>query len=195
MRIILLALLLTLGSSAQAFAQITSGARAGVSFAKVTFEPGGAVSADSHLGPTGGVFMTLPLPGPIAVQPEVLYVAKGTSLDLGGIASAYVVDYLEVPLLARYELPRGLYVAAGPSVAYRLRARHRIEFDGSTEAVDLADAVKTVDLGIVGALGLQVGRWVADARYTHGLADIDADTTDDVRMKNRAFAVTAGIRF
>lgn len=194
MRPALLALLFTLAVAAPATAQMTYGARVGVNFSDVSFDADEAVPTSGRTGFLAGVFVTIPL-GWLTVQPEALYTVKGASLDIGGFTSDYIVDYLEVPVLARLRLPRNLYAVAGPSMAFRLRARSRTAFGGSTEEFDLDEDVESFDLGIVGGVGIDVGRWVVDARYTHGLSDIDTDTSDDVRARNRVVSLSAGIRF
>ncbi|MEX1128969.1 MAG: porin family protein [Vicinamibacterales bacterium] len=194
MRLTVLALLLTLAGVAPAAAQISYGAKVGVNFADVSFDADEDVPTSGRTGLLAGVFVTIPL-GWLTVQPEAIYTVKGTSLDIGGVTSDYIVDYVEVPVLARLRLLRNAYVVAGPSMAFRLRARNRIAFGGSTEEFDLEDDVESFDMGIVGGVGLEAGRWVVDARYTHGLSDLDTDSSDDVRMRNRVFSVSAGIRF
>jgi predicted small metal-binding protein len=42
---------------------------------------------------------------------------------------------------------------------------------------------------------MEFRRVVVDARYTHGLTDIDKDTSDDVKVANRAVSVTVGFKF
>ena len=51
------------------------------------------------------------------------------------------------------------------------------------------------DLGLVAGAGLEFGRFVIDGRYTWGLSNINKDESEDVKIKNRVFAVMAGIRF
>ena len=194
MRPAVLALLFTLAGAAPAAAQITYGARVGINFADVSFDAGEDVPTSGRKGLLAGVFVTIPL-GWLTVQPEAIYTVKGTSLDIDGVTSDYIVDYVEVPVLARLRLPRNAYAVAGPSMAFRLRARNRIPFGGSTEEFDLEDDVESFDLGIVGGVGLDAGRWVLDARYTHGLSDVDTDTSDAVRARNRVVSLSAGIRF
>jgi hypothetical protein len=194
MRLTVLALLFTLAGAAPAVAQMTYGARVGVNFADISFDADEDVPTSGRTGLLAGVFVTIPL-GWLTVQPEAIYTVKGTSLDPAGFTTDYLVDYVEVPVLARVRLPRNAYAVAGPAMAFRLRARSRTAFAGSTEEFDLDEDVESFDLGIVGGVGLDVGRWVVDARYTHGLSDIDADTSDGVRARNRVLSLSAGIRF
>jgi hypothetical protein len=61
--------------------------------------------------------------------------------------------------------------------------------------MDLGDSVKGYDVGVVGAVGARFGRFVVDGRYTHGLTDIDSDTSDETTVRNRAITISAGIGF
>jgi hypothetical protein len=194
MRLLPAALVLILMFGSSASAQITYGAKAGVNFANVSFADED-VPSSSRIGLLAGAFATVPLTGWLSVQPEAIYTVKGASIDIFDIESDYIVDYLEVPVLARVPIQRRVYLAVGPSIAFRIRARSRTSFGGSTEEVNIADDVESLDIGVVGAAGLEMGRWVFDGRYTHGFSDTDADTSDNVKIRNRVFSVSAGFRF
>jgi hypothetical protein len=194
MRLLPAALVLIVMFASSASAQITYGAKAGVNFANVSFA-GDDVPSSSRIGLLAGAFATVPLTGWLSVQPEAIYTVKGASIDIFDIESDYIVDYLEVPVLARVPIQRRVYLAVGPSIAFRIRARNRTSFGGSTEEVNIADDVESLDIGVVGAAGLEMGRWVFDGRYTHGFSDTDADTSDNVKIRNRVFSVSAGFRF
>lgn len=171
------------------------GVRGGTGFSTVQNEPGLAAGGFTQRhGLAAGAFFSWPL-GWFDLQPEALYVSKGASLDVQGIHSTLVLDYLEAPVLARWRFGARLYVAAGPAVSWRLRAASRTTFSGATEEIDLADSVKRYDAGVVGAVGIRFGRVVVDGRYTHGLMDIDGDTSDEVTVRNRAITISAGVGF
>ena len=194
MRSLVAALVLVLACASSAAAQITYGVKGGVNFANISFD-GDDVPSSSRIGVLAGAFATVPLTGWLSVQPEVIYTVKGASLDIFDIDSDYIVDYLEVPVLARVPVRSNLYVAAGPSIAFQVRARSRTSFAESTEEVDIGEEVESLDIGVVGAVGYQMGRWVFDGRYTHGLSDTDADTSDNVKIRNRVFSLSVGYRF
>ena len=47
----------------------------------------------------------------------------------------------------------------------------------------------------MGGVGVEFGRAVIEARYTHGLRHINTDDNgDEDRIKNRVFSVTVGFR-
>jgi hypothetical protein len=174
------------------------GVKGGLSIAtQHTSGDGGGPALDNRFGAVGGVFAILPLVSRLDLEVDGLYASKGAKLATQGIGSTLQVDYFEVPLLARYRLGGGhqFYVAAGPSLAVRLRARARTDFGGATEEIDVADQVESTDFGIAMGGGLTIRSIVIDGRYTLGRRDIDKDKTDTSRTFNRAIALTAGIRF
>lgn len=135
----------------------------------------------------------------IEVQPEVLYSMKGGKREDFGISSKLLLDYLEVPVLARLSRrargSRSWYVVGGPSFNYLLRARTRANFGSATEEIDIIDDVERFELAVIGGGGLEFTRVLIDARYTHGLSNIDKLATNGGKMTNRAVSVTAGIKF
>lgn len=196
---VLAILVFAAGGGAAAAQQRQFGVRGGATLATVSNQSSlGSTTFDVRSGLVAGGFVTAPLRW-VDLQPEVLYTSKGALLREGGVDSRLVLDYLELPILARRPIGRigamRLAVAAGPAFAVRLSARTRTSFGGATEDVDLRDEVERYDVGAVLAGALNVGAVVVDARYTHGFRDIDRDGSDAVAVRNRAVTISAGIRF
>ena len=111
------------------------------------------------------------------------------------------LDYVDVPVLARFSSPvsggTSFHVFAGPSFSFRVSAKAESSFEDEEESEDIDDDVERFDLGLVAGAGLEFGHFLIDGRYTWGLSNINKnkDETDDVKIKNRVFAVMAGIRF
>ncbi len=157
-----------------------------------------APSLGTRVGAVAGAFYTLPIGSWLGMQVEGLYVTKGSKVDEFNIASTVLIDYFEVPILARVRLGSGhthYYVAGGVAPAFRVRARVRTSFPGATEELDVSDQVERFDLGVAGGGGIVIGPFSIDGRYTFGVRDIDADKTDSSRTKNRALTLAAGFRF
>ena len=84
----------------------------------------------------------------------------------------------------------------GAAPAFKLSARASSEFFGEEGSRDAGRDIEPFDLGLVGGLGVQFGRALIEARYTHGLLRINTDDNEpNDRLNNRAFSVTAGFRF
>ncbi len=163
----------------------------------------------SRLGFGGGVSLTIGLEGPVSLQPEILFAAKGTSLgtieltDGSGnpIGTADVVetlDYLEIPLLVRLALPAAgpasPYLVAGPAGGVRLSQKLALTGAGSG-STDL-DVAKSTDLGLALGGGLEMGRgrirWSLETRYTLGLTPATEDSYSD-NARNGDLLVMAGV--
>lgn len=175
------------------------GARGGVNFANTSASGEDTEALDWQLRGVAGGFVTWRVTSWLEFQPELLFAMKGAKTSAFDIESKLLLDYLEVPLLARktFGAPDAtqFYVAGGPSIGILVRARTRADFGSSTEELDVKDDVETLDLGIVIAGGVEFGSIVVDGRYTHGFSDIDKDTSDDVKITNRAVSLTVGIKF
>ncbi len=167
---------------------------------------------DTRVGFTGGAFLTYSLNRQFALQPELLYVSKGAEKDLFFVSAEWSMNYLEVPVLLKYDIvPDGklrpnLFI--GPAFALLLSSKVRF-IDLS---YDVADYMKSMDVGLVFGAGVDYKRITFDARYTLGLAGtIDAadkinDLTGeepgdtfyldgDPSVKNTVLSFMLGVRF
>lgn len=160
------------------FAQVQIGVRGGanVGFAsKPDFL--GSLTPDFHpsVGPTGALFLDIPLSDRVSFRPEIAYVQKGVSikegidLNLGGFSLplgatiAYQSQHLEIPLLFKINLTEGAvqpYLIVGPSVSYALDGRIRTRATAlfTTQPMDIdvnyGGMLNRWDFGAVGGLGL-----------------------------------------
>ncbi len=144
-----------------------------------------------------------------ALRFEPMFLRKGaetkaTENDVETI-SRLKMDYLELPLMARFSLGSEMskakpFLLAGPSVGFLLRAKSESEFADITTEADIKDELKNLDYGINfgGGLTLKAGNanLFVEGRYNLGLADVDDSANDngvDVHVKNRGLELFAGI--
>jgi hypothetical protein len=152
-------------------------------------------------GPVAGAWVRWPSGRRVSFQAEGLFSEKGSHWDFPGFASwEYRVRYVECPLLVRADFgapastPR-VFAVAGAAPAFKLSARTTAEFEGQTVTRDTPDEFYTFDAGLVGGVGLEIGRAQVEARYTHGLRHVNTDDNgDEDRVRNRVFSVTLGFR-
>jgi hypothetical protein len=190
------------GATSSAFAQgVSGGIKGGVNFSNITFdsEEGDDPQFDSRTGLVAGAFVTFPMADTFSVQPEVLYSVKGAKFTEEGIESTVRVDYVEIPVLARYSsAPSGnssFQVFAGPYVAFKTKAEATTEFDGEDFDEDLDEDVEDLDFGVVVGGGVEAGHFVVDLRYSWGLKNANAVESDQLTIKHKVFSIMAGIRF
>jgi hypothetical protein len=168
------------------------------------------LKAKNRTGTVFGANLTLPFGEKIALQPELLFINKGSQFEVGNLGTEDIrLDYLEVPLLLRYDVNRKNFFAphlyAGPSVGYRVGCN--VTFKNSELPVPTSDCKrndfdpKSVDYGAIvgggvdvnlGGLGLTGG-----ARYGIGLANIGNDNNSEFnsRVRNGTFTIYAGVLF
>ncbi len=175
--------ILFLGIQQTTYGQADFGLRAGVNFANYSDVDG---DPDSRTGLLIGAYLDIGIPmAPLSIQPEVTYNQKGA--ESGG--STIEVDYLEIPVLAKFSFapgPASPHIYAGPYAGFVLNS----EVNGT----DISDNTETDFGGIIGA-GLDINAAViklnVGARYGFGLVD----AFDGGQGKNSVFSVVAGISF
>lgn len=161
----------------------------------------------SRQGALTGVYMQLPLTGPLSLRPEILFALKGgrAQADVEGGGSIELdigLAYIEMPLLLRAGPRRGRFrpvVFGGPAPALQIGCDVQIA-DPNTPVRATCDetalpAFRSFDVGIVGGAGLEV-RWpqsalALEARYTTGLRSV----LNDVDVRNRSFGVVLSLTF
>ena len=166
---------------------IDGGAKVGVNFSSVS----GDIEADKNLRSAlviGG-FVTVPMVPALAFQPEVLYSMQGVKAEEFGEEATIEIDEVQIPLLLRIGGDAG-HVLVGPSIGFITRAK--LKADNFEQ--DFKDDLKSTDIGIVFGAGFGISHLLVEARYTHGMTNLnDDDSSDD--NKSRVFSVLVGVRF
>ena len=190
--IVILAVLVSFCGSAMAEG-ITFGAKAGATLSDFT---GDIENNESKLGFCGGLFMNYAITEVISIQPELLFVMKGTKHDQLE-NTAYRLSYFEVPALVKFSLPTEAafmpHLFLGPSLGFLIDAT--LEYTGVEN--DAKDLFKSVDYGAVVGTGFDYmigqGRLLLDARYSFSLADIvDEENEDEDELKNSGITIMVG---
>lgn len=182
------------------------GIKAGVNIANSSIDIDGGTPPDleSVTGLTAGVFVSVGF-GPIAIEPDILFTAKGYKYDTTvGAAALSVVNnfnYIEVPILLKWMIipagPVRPYLGAGPSIAFLMSAESKADLAGAETTQDVKDSLSSsdysavLDAGISFSLG--IAKVSADVRYSIGLADVDKTT--GVNTKNSVISILAGVAF
>lgn len=184
-------------------AQAQVGIKAGINGAVLD---GQNIDMDTRYKTTyhAGIFVRLPVIGPLSVQPEVLYSLQGSQFRSALANYDTKLHYLNVPVLARVKVGP-VFAEAGPQFGVLLGAREdgtlRISAADGYGPVDRsADSnYKKTDFALAAGAGIEVGNLILGARYTAGLNNIndvdDLNGANDPRLKNRVIQGYVGIRF
>jgi hypothetical protein len=182
------------------------GAEVGYSRADLTGEASNLV--EPRQGAITGVYLHLPVNPIVSVRPELLFSLRGgrTLVQLAGsddIADADIeLAYLEVPLLARLNLPRGRIrpvVFAGPSLALQIGCDVELQTDTLrtfTCSGDTLSQIREWDLAWVAGTAVEMHlprtTLAIQVRYTAGFRSVFEEPID---LRNRGMALLFGLTF
>ncbi len=172
---------------------INFGAKAGVNFATITGDD--VDSFDSRTAFHVGFVAEIVISDTFSFQPELLYSAQGSDYSDDEFGEGTVkVDYLNVPLMAKFYVGEGFSLEAGPQVGLLLSAKDVYD----DEEDDWKDITKGIDFGVNVGVGYKLeGGLNFGARYNLGLSDVndDPDSLGDSSYKNSVIQAYVGFFF
>lgn len=167
---------------------IKFGIKGGVNFATLT---GDTEDVKSRTAFHFGAVVEIPVSDMFSVQPELLYSGQGAKDDSSD--DELKLDYLNIPVMAKFYVAEGFSLEVGPQVGFLLSAKE--EFDGESE--DIKDFVKEIDFGVNFGVGYAMETGLNfGARYNLGLSDInDYGESFNDSIKNGVFQISIGYMF
>ncbi|AUC74941.1 PorT family protein [Olleya sp. Bg11-27] len=132
-----------------------------------------------------GGFAEFELNETISIQPELLYSRQGSE---AGNAIKVKVDYLVIPILAKYYLSEKFSIDAGPQFSFLVN--DKAEFNDSSIPDADTDA-SSFDFGLNVGFGYAITtNLLAQVRYNYGITTV-AENPD---IKNSVFQVSLGYK-
>lgn len=163
-----------------------------------------AESGNMKIGINAGVFLRIAMNDLISFQPEFIYTMKGGTLDYNDLVSGSVkfsANYLEVPLLAVFNITKNVNLQGGVYLASLSNVKVKNKGSLGTynfEALN-KDDFNTFDFGLAGGIGVDFDKLSAGLRYDFGLRSIGNKKTfggQTVRFpdaRNSAFQIYVGL--
>ena len=200
----MLLLIIVTTSNIFAWEMTGKGIKGGVNFATLS----GPDSEFYDLGPqryttfSVGGFIVYTKDDKINIQPEVYYCRKGVKYDEYGVEIIFKLDYIDIPVLATYELAENVRAFAGPSLGIYLGSNYEVLVDGvMEESGDLSEYadMSGIDFGLVIGGSFSMNKIIFDARYSFSLTTVvnqwyeEEDTT--VNVKNNLIQLLVGYEF
>lgn len=202
-KLILTAAIAVMGLGTTMAQEVKLGAKAGVNFAKLTGDD--LEDADGRTGFHLGVLAEIPINEKFAIQPELLYSQQGLQTktqELGvEFETKFILDYINIPVMAKYYLIDGLSVEAGPQLGFNVKAEAEIDVDAenaeNAASTDLSDEVETIDLGLGAGVAYQLPQGVFfQARYVFGITNVfDAEDLIGDDLTNSNLSLSVGYKF
>lgn len=191
--------------------KVKIGVKAGLNISSLTSDENELDSSDKT-GFTAGIMAEIPLAKNFSIQPEILYSQQGMKFSYSDVdvqnshyKSTIGLNYLNIPVMLKYYVVKGLSVQAGPQIGILLKASNKYQdnFLGyeNHETFNLSDYANGIDTAVNFGLGYQFkNKFYTDLRYTISYSDIFKDASANTYvvnsdMKNRVFQITVGYFF
>jgi Outer membrane protein beta-barrel domain len=197
--------MLVMGAAAQEQKTVTEnsisskfGIRAGVNLTNLYVDD--VDDENMKVGLNAGVYAKLPVTKGISIQPELNYSSKGAKLTYNNILQGkgeyrYNLNYIELPVLAVFNVGKNFNLHAGGYAAYLVDANIKdLNDDGTVQGIaDFnTDNFNRFDYGVVGGLGFDIQNVTLGARYNYGLNEIGEKGLSGQLTKN---SKNAGFNF
>ena len=194
---------------------VTFGAKLGLNVSSIT---GDVTDSKSLIGAQFGGFAEIKISDKFAVQPELLFSMQGAKSEYSDSDIDYSyseesktkLNYLNVPILAKYYVAEKFALLAGPQFGILMSAKEEYEFsenldgvtDSGSESIDAKEFYKSLALSFnLGASYSITENFFVDARYNLGLSSIVKDFKDEFgdstsfKINNNVFQFSIGYRF
>lgn len=190
--------------------KVKLGVKAGLNISSLNFYES-ELSSSSKTGFTAGLMVEIPVAKNFSLQPELLYSQQGTKTSFfdqdvtnSNFKGTIELNYLNIPLMLKYYVIKGLSLQAGPQIGLLLKANSKYQdnFLGyeNQESFNLKKYSSGIDTSINFGLGYQFkDKFYTDFRYNISYSNVfkdgDANYFINHDMKNRVFQITIGYFF
>ena len=172
--------------------RLAFGLKAGVNIANVS--QGGITTQSITSFHIGGVMEAL-YNDKIAIQPEIIYSVQGFDYMENGIERKFDLSYVNVPVMIKYYIFKGITIEAGPQIGFLNTAKLTMKTNDDSDTRDIKDGLRPNDLSFNLGFGFQMNSGLNfNARYSYGLTNI-ANRLADEKYKNRVIQFSVGYFF
>jgi hypothetical protein len=188
--------------------EVKYGAKAGLNLSNFA---GDLEGASTKAGFQIGGYAEIKISDKFAVQPELLFSAQGAKSKISytqlGISftekSTEKLNYLNIPVMAKYYATEKLYIEAGPQIGFLMSAKSDTETTGTlgttteitSESVDAKKYYNSTDFGLNFGFGYNFTENIgAGVRYTSGLSNISKDVPS-YKVNNTNIALSVAYTF
>jgi hypothetical protein len=167
-------------------AQTKIGLKGGLAFANAKYTAGtDSETYNSIATPNFGFTLDFKGSESFNIQSGLLYSGMGGKYVDGDYSSTINVNYLSIPVLAKFKLGSGFHGYAGPQLSFLLSAKDK--YSGGSD--DLKDELR--GSGVFGLFGLGYSlndKFGFYGEYSAGLSNIAKESTDGDKWRLNAFS-------
>lgn len=174
-KLIVAAIVLFMGTTA--FSQgVDFGIKVGANF--INFEDASQFS--NKTGFQAGIFGGIKFKGNFGVQADILYSQQGSKFR----RTAFKLDYVNVPIVVKYYLVRGLNLQAGPQFGF-------VVDDNVTKVLGSIYKAEKSDISGIAGAGYDFLGFRIDARYNFGINHV----VDGAKSRKSVYSLALGYSF
>ncbi len=185
-KLVLVTAIAVFGFSNSNAQDIQFGAKLGVNFSDINGDNAisdGPVTSFLNFG----VYAEMPINEKFSFQPELMYSVQGFGTG-SGEDELVSLHYLNLPLMGKYYVTKGLSIEAGPQIGFLLSAKDN--------DMDLKNSFKTLDFGVNLGLGYKLNNGLNfGARYNLGLSNINDFESSNAKFRNTTVQFIIGYSF
>lgn len=168
------------------------GVKAGANFSSVTGDD--INSSDGRTGFHAGLLAEVPFSKRFSIQPELNYSQQGFKIAESGLGKAkYNLDYIQVPVFAKFFLIKGLNLQAAPQIGFNINEEFDYDTDYGSGIIDTDDSeINEIDFSLLAGLEYKFDLGVfINTRYQYGLTKLQ----ENFDAQNSVFQVGVGYLF
>lgn len=164
-----------------------------------------SVTLSNVIGVNFGVFGEYKISNTFSIQPELLYSMQGGKANLSFMGQTLTetlsLNYLNVPVMAKYFATEKFSIQAGPQIGLLLAATEKIDSSITglpTSSTKNTSDYKTIDIGLNFGLGYDFTENISvSTRYNLGLNEIEKNdsTNSSSGSKNKVFSFGVEYKF
>lgn len=185
--------------------EVKFGVKAGLNLASISGDETEDLDGRTsfHIGGVAEIMIT----DKFSFQPELLYSAQGaksTYEDQFEKEEATIkLDYINLPLMAKYYVAEGFSIEAGPQIGFLMNAEADYDYIDKEDpqfsesgSEDIKDEIKGIDFGFNLGLGYKLESGLNfGARYNLGLSDLWDFDNGGIKNQNSVIQISVGYMF
>ena len=185
-RYLMIAAILCVGVSATANAAMSYGVNAGANWS--TFSGTPSDQTEAKVGFQFGGVLAQPMSDTLTMEYGLQYVQKGSKVK--GVDATTSVDYIQVPVLAKFAVMKNATLSVGGSLGFVVNAKSK--FNGVE--TDAKDRIQSTELSLLFGGSYQFTKNIeAGIQYNWGLTNLSE--TDSKGLQNRGLTVSGTYLF
>jgi opacity protein-like surface antigen len=177
------------------FNKLGFGIKGGMNYATVTkgdFDEGPDARTSFYVGAIAEIPI---IDDSFSIQPEVLYSRQGFERNYSLLGedykSAYQIDYINVPVLAKLYIVKGFSVEAGPQFGFKINEKIDLDTANDEEGNNL-DEINDFDMSLAAGITFKFDSGLfVNGRYNHSFNEIIKDSD----AKNLVLQFGLGYKF